>query len=376
MKNNFKYKCLFLLIMVAFSSCDIDDDENEIGNLRNLGGYAHLTDRTISVFDTDEQLNIDLFTNDQVQVESVEIIQDGQVVTEATVSGDNATFSPSALGNLQIGESYPIMVRAQLSNGEIAEAPASISVRNAISITEGPESIRFQDTTTTPLRFSTFSRYADIDNVTASWRRNAGGTFMDLDQDFDPSGDEINLGELDYDAMNLSVGDTLFYRFTAQSGNRTETVETAIPIRSQEFETSNQGTISNNATTNRYNLAEGEFAVGNDTGEIEFNEPQGFRTNQGIEFVEVDIPNNMTAAEYMAETDLFEAEEEFQNRTTMTSTDNVESGDVFIYKVTRQNEDEEEVVNYGIIRIESVTVVNQSDVTIAFEHAEGTIIRQ
>lgn len=376
MQQYLKYISLCLLLIAGFSSCDIDDDENELRDIIDLGGYAYLTDRSISVFDTDEQLNIDLFTNDQIQVESVEIIQDGQVVTEATISGENATFSASALGDLETGESYPIRIRANLSNGEIAEALATINVRSAVMVDEAPEVIRFQDTTSTLLSFSTFTRYAQVDNLTAFWKINSDGTYMELDEDFDPEGGEIDLGDLDYEEMNLRPGDTLYYRFDAQSGNRTESVETAIPVQSQIFESSDQATLGNSSSINSYDLGEGAYVQDVSEAEISFIDVQGFETLQGIQFVKVNVPDGMTAQEYFNNIDLFEAESQYQNGNLMTSVDMVENGDIFIYAVTRENEDGEDVVYYGKIRIGDTSVINQDQVSFDFEYSEGTILRE
>ena len=75
----------------------------------------------------------------------------------------------------------------------------------------------------------------------------------------------------------------------------------------------------------------------------------------------------MTPAEFLEETDLMEAENIYMDGTPMTSVEDLESGDMFVYRVVRPNEDGEEVVFYGIIRIGDTTIVNATDESFDFE---------
>src|SRR5690606_6961407 len=151
----------------------------------DLGGYAHLVNNSISLFDRNSDLSIRLFTADGVTVESVEIIQGGAVIGNATVSGETATFNSSILGDFtfpnangvdQRTGTYPIRVRATLSNGRIAEQPFTITVANSLTIATGNTSeAALSELPTTQIAFSTFNVQAAVDNREMYLRRGSQG---------------------------------------------------------------------------------------------------------------------------------------------------------------------------------------------------------
>jgi hypothetical protein len=387
MKKHFKSISLCILIAVGFSSCETDDNSLPP---TDLGGYAHLTDRTISLFDTNADLNLDLITNSGVTVTAVEILEDsldGAVIANAVVSGETASFNSSTLGEFvfidddsvaQPTGSFPIFISSTLSNGKMAGDPATISVVDAISFDEdSPESVKFMDSTTTILSYSTFTHSATIDNVILSWKKNEAGTYMESDLVLDVDGDEINLADIDYDAFDAGANDTIYYKFVANSGDLSQEIVAEIAILPQSFGAATDATLSPDAGMNEYNLGSGEYAIEGDTGEISFNEPSGFAL--AYDFVKVTVPMGMTAEEYFNNTDLMVAEAAYEAGTKITSVDNVSDGDVFIYKVTRTITDEDEVDAdfdfYGIIKIDNTIVVNGTENSFEFKYAEGTIIR-
>lgn len=373
MKKHFKSISLCLLVAVGFSSCSTDDNSIEP---TDLGGYAHLTDRKISVFDTNASLNLDLLTDSDVTVDAIEIMQDGAVIANATVSGETASFNSSTLGELEKG-SIPIFISSTLSNGKKAGDPASISVVDAISFVDTdktplPGSVKFMDSTTTMLAYKTYTRSATIDNVTLFWKKNDTGTYVESDMVLDVKGDEINLGNIDYDKFDAEVNDTLYYKFVANSGALSQEIETTIVILPQTFGESTSATLSADAGMNEYNLGSGDYAEAGETGEMSFTDPSGFDLT--VDFVKVAVPTGMTSAEYFNNTDLMVAEAAFNAGTKITSVDDVSKGDVYIYKTTRQSEDDEDMIYYGIIKIGDIIIVNGTK-SFEFEYAEGNIIR-
>ncbi len=386
MKKYFKSLSLVILIAVGFSSCETDDNSLDP---TELGGYVHLTDRTISLFDTNADLNLNLLTNSGVTVEAIEIHRDsfsGTVIANAAVSGETASFNSSALGEFVFIDdedvahptgSFPLFISTTLSNGNTAGDPATINVVDAISFDEDPGSVKFMDSTTTILSYTTFTHSATIDDVTLFWKKNKAGTYAESDLELDLEGDEINLAEIDYDALDAKVNDTIYYKFVATSGALSQEIETNVAILPQSFGAVSDATLSSAAGMNEYDLGTGEYAIEGETGEMSFKAPSGF--DLGVDFVKVTVPQGMTAEEYFDESDLMVAEAAYDAGTKVSSVGNVSNGDVYIYKITRTITDEDEVeadfVFYGIIKIDNTIVVNGTANSFEFQHAEGTIIR-
>jgi len=383
MKKHFKSISLCILIAVGFSSCETDDNSLPP---TELGGYVHLTDRTISLFDTNADLNLNLFTKSGVTVDAVEIQQDGAVIANAVVSAETASFNSSTLGEFvflddddveQPTGSFPVFVSSTLSNGKTAGDPFTINVVDAISFDDKPKSVEFMNNTETILSYETFTHSATIDDVTLFWKKNEAGTYAESDLVLDVDGDEINLGDIDYAAFDAKVGDIIFYKFVATSGALSQEIVAEITILPQSFGAATNATLSPEAGMNEYNLGSGEFAIEGETGEMSFKAPSGF--GLAVDFVKVTVPEGMTAEEYFNDTDLMVAEAAYNAGTKVTSVDNVSDGDVYIYKVTRTITDEDEVeedfVFYGIIKIDNTIVVNGTANSFEFKYAEGTIIR-
>jgi hypothetical protein len=382
MKKHFKSISLCILVAVGFSSCTTDDNSLDP---TNLGGYVHLTDGTISLFDTNADLNLNLITNSGVTVDAVEIQQDGAVIANATVSGETASFNSSSLGDFvflddddveQPTGSFPLFVSSTLSNGKKAGDPTSVSVVDAISFDEQPESVKFMDSTTTILSYSTFTHSAIIDDVTLFLKKNEDGTYVESDLVLDVDEYEINLADIDYDEFDTKVGDILFYKFVATSGALSQEIVAEIEILPQSFGAATDATLSAAAGMTEYNLGSGEYAIEGETGEMSFVDPSGF--GLAVDFVKVTVPA-IDAEDYFNDTDLFEAEAEYDAGAKLTSVGAVSNGDVYIYKVTRTITDEDEVeadfVFYGIIKIDNTVVVNGTENSFEFKYAEGTIIR-
>jgi hypothetical protein len=234
--------------------------------------------------------------------------------------------------------------------------------------------VEFMNNTESILSYSTFTHSATIDDVTLFWKKNEDGTYAESDLVLDVAGDEINLGDIDYDAFDAEVNDTLYYKFVANSGDLSQEIVAKIAILPQSFGAATDATLSAAAGMNEYNLASGEYAV---DGEMSFVDPSGFGL---VDFVKATVPMDMTAEEYFNNTDLFEAEAEYDAGVKLTSIVTVSDEDVYIYKVTRTITDEDDVesdvVYYGIIKIGDTVVVNGTENSFDFQYAEGTIIRE
>jgi|26BtaG_2_1085354.scaffolds.fasta_scaffold14572_2 hypothetical protein len=377
MKQQLKYLSLCFLA-VGLWSCD--DDEALI-DTREVGANAVLVDRNISVLDQNEDVTIELFTNN-VEFESITIEDgDGNVLTTANIGDGTASFSTSELGDFKFGDdndevtgTFDLRIVSMLSSGEVLNDPTSINVDHAIELSEVDE-ITYLDPTSdedeTILGYSVSTLSAPIDDFMLEWKKNKAGTYVeDTDVTLDPEGGEIDLADLDYDAYDLHPGDTLYYRFTATSGSLQDQVVTSVVVMPQTFGSSESATISNDATATQFSFTTGEhYAENSEEGEIKFTDPTGFEVVNDalISFVEV------TEDDFFSNADLMDAREMFEDGTPITSASNIESGDVFVYETTREVDDEQIVV-YGIFKVGNVTVVNGTAVSFEIEYKEGTIV--
>lgn len=387
MRKQTKYICLCLLA-VGLYSCEQDDDGVVINPDASAANIV-LLDNNISALDENEDLRIKLLS-DGVEFESVEIQgSEGNVLTDATVSDSTATFNASALGDIESGDAIDLWIVSTLSNGEMLRQPVTVNVFDAITLDENPGSIRYLDTTATSLsyitnvseNFANFEIYTptlppNIDNVNLLRKTSADADYVDTGETFNVEGDTINLGEINYEELGVGVGDTIFYRFEAESGELNQAVEAQVVIRTQDFGGSTATTLANDPSMAAYNLGEGAYVTETDSipAEIMFIEPLGFETMEDLDLVQADVPEDMTAAEYTAGLDLFKAEMTFEEGDEISSVDQVEAGDVYIYSTMRDG-----MTYYGYIMIGDVTIttVNDEETTsFNFEYAEGTIIRE
>ena len=385
MRNNIKYWGLCLFIAVGLASCESEEDDLQ-ERVSDLGGYALLTDRSLSRFDANEELNIDLITAEGVTAETVEILQDGEVVGTATVSGQSATFNSSILGNFTFPDddgvdqeegTYPVRIRTTYSNGNVSEDPFTISVGKVVSLGnaadeyDNPSETTMDSLSSVTLAYEVYSFSAPVDDVNLMLKKNEDGTYMPSGVELSTDGGYVELSETNYEELDLMVNDTLYYKFTATSGDMTDVVESSIAITPKAFSTSNSVTLTDDSLTNQLNLATGEISEeGNEEGEIRFLDPTGFEVINDVDlsFVEVE-------SDFFEEADVLTAREAFEAGDAQTSFTDLESGDTFVYKVTRQIEDEDgnvETFNYyGVLQISNVTSVDGEVVGYDVEYAEG-----
>lgn len=229
--NNIKILGLSLLAFTFFSC---DDDETVIDR-EHVGAYAYPT-TSLTVLDQDVDVPIELFTGSGVTFQSIEVQDsDGTSIESATISGDVATFSSSSLGEFSFGEdneptgSFDVRLVSQLSNGKTLDDSFTIDVGNAISIEE-VEEVPFDSSTEeedSQIGYIVETLGAPVDALELEWKVGSEGTYVADDTALNLEGGSINVTNLDRAAYNLSPGDTLYYRFTASSGELIDQVETS-----------------------------------------------------------------------------------------------------------------------------------------------------
>ena len=380
MKKQIKYWGLSLFLAAGLTSCESDEADYQEDATADIGGYARVTDRSISRFDRNSDLNINLFTAEGVTAETVEIVQGGSVIGSANVSGETASFNTSILGDFtfpnaggvdQQTGSYPLRVRTTYSNGQTSEDPFTVNVGKVISLGDNATETTMDSLSSVTLDYEVSTFSADVDDVLLELKKNSDGTYTDSDVDLDTEDGSVMLSETNYTDLDLDVNDTLYYRFTATSGSLNDVTSGQVAIIPKAFTNTNSATISNDLMTNQLNLGSGEVtADGTEGGEIRFLEPTGFEVIEGsnIDFVQVD-------EDFFDDADVLSARAAYENGTAMESFTNLENGDTFVYRTTRDVEDEDgnsETFNfYGVFQIGNVTVVDGIVVSFDIDYAEG-----
>ena len=380
MKKQIKYWGLSLFLAAGLTSCESDEADYQEDATADIGGYARVTDRSISRFDRNSDLNINLFTAEGVTAETVEIVQGGSVIGSANVSGETASFNTSILGDFtfpnaggvdQQTGSYPLRVRTTYSNGQTSEDPFTVNVGKVISLGDNATETTMDSLSSVTLDYEVSTFSADVDDVLLELKKNSDGTYTDSDVDLDTEDGSVMLSETNYTDLDLDVNDTLYYRFTATSGSLNDVTSGQVAIIPKAFTNTNSATISNDLMTNQLNLGSGEVtADGTEGGEIRFLEPTGFEVIEGsnIDFVQVD-------EDFFDDADVLSARAAYENGTAMESFTNLENGDTFVYRTTRDVEDEDgnsETFNfYGVFQIGNVTVVDGTVVSFDIDYAEG-----
>ena len=353
---------LSLFLVLGLASCDTEDESIDT---KNIGGYATLSTRSVTVFDTSEDLNINFFTAEGVTAESVEILQGETVAGTATVSGETASFNTSILGdftfededgNISSTGSYPIALRTTYSNGNTSLDYFTVSVGHAIELSsDNPSETNMDELDEVELAYEVGTFAATVDDVTLEVKEGSEGTYQMTSQVLPTDGEgSVVVGDIDFAALgiDLQVNDTLYYKFTANSGSLSDSASSSLAITPKAFMTSGSGTLSSDAE-----ISDLDF-------DLEYLDPTGFQVVEGSDLELVPL-----LADYFDTVDegVISAREAFMAGTGVTSATNLQNGDVFVYSATRtiENEDEEEVdvTVYGIITIGEVTNTNVDGVT-------------
>ncbi|WBL21873.1 hypothetical protein [Zunongwangia sp. HRR-M8] len=366
MKTTLKYLSIALISSGLLTSCDEDGFDDETVD---IGGYTYLEDTQISVLDRNADINFTVNTADGVSAQEVEIFMDGSSVGMGSIDGDTGTFNSSILGDFNFEDdaetgAYDFVIRTSYSNGNYSEDPFSISVEKVTELDEDNPSTTTLDSLST--RSIAYSNYAlsEIDDFSLMLKKNSDGTAIDSgldDLDFDD--ESFSIGDTDYEDLNIEVGDTLVYTLTSQSGSISDATTGSLIITPKDFSRSNTATLSNDNDMNQLDLLTAEnSADGSADGEIRFLAPNGFEVinDSNLSFVKVDN-------DFYENADVLSTKALYEDGESATSFTNLQSGDTFVYKVNRDDED----TMYGVFTVANMTIVNGNAVSIEFNYSEG-----
>jgi hypothetical protein len=174
----------------------------------------------------------------------------------------------------------------------------------------------------------------------------------------------------DVKSMNLVPGDilTYIYKVTTSTG-QTDSITSAIDIVSQPFGTEKVAILSDDISTNKFNLKSGMNYVNTDTsnGEIVFKTPFGI-SKEGTTVIDF-VKSNTTDFEMDG---LSQVKTVYDAGTKVTSLTGLAKGDIVIYKIVRGT-----VISYGMIKVgdvNSTTLNTTTTNSFGIAYKEGTFL--
>lgn len=375
---------LLVAFVGVFFSCD---NEGELPyKYVDLKGNVILKDKKITRFDQNEDLKISIITAEGVTVESIEVRKDSikTKVANAVIDDSSASFNASALAPYdkfgkdkdELYGSFDVSLLSKLSNGKTIDNKYPISVVKAVSFSSEVESIEYKrpydektkkgkDSIQKNIIYKVSPLYAKIDKVTLAWKKNEKGTYADTGKTLDIKKDTIDLRTLDYiTKYNLKVGDTLYYRLTAEKGSITESLETQVAIVTQATDVSGANQFF--ADKSYFNLT--TKSTKKEGAELEYGVNKISSTSSaGIQFVASSLTGKSLDT-YYSKGDLFKIKDDFNAGTSTTSISGLVKGKVYLYKVIRDSK-----TYYGMIKIGDILNTGTDSEKISIVYKEGTL---
>lgn len=393
MKKYIKQIATFALIAV-FASCDSADDNLD---LTSVGGNVVPTTSSISRLDNNFTLPLSTFTKEGVTVSKVEIYKNaakttsdpivfGDKVADATLTDGKATFNTSSLGSFDVfpvtsggtttltGKtgSFALAILSTYSDGSTTRATWTLTVGKGIvwqiynadgdpvtNATSGVSTIKYLDPTPVIITFAPVKKASTtVNSIVGEWSKN-DGPFSALPGTLPITHQDLDIAAIPYSTYGgIAVGDKITYRFTVTAGTQTDVISTTIEFVNQEFGADHNGSISNAADSNSF-----DFTTGAAGSEISFVSPFGITAGatSGITFVKSTLDFNAA--------DLFDADAAYTAGTKVTSLTNLVTGDVIIYKITRDGDD-----YYGILKITD-KVQGTTSQELKFLYKEGILLQ-
>ncbi|MFV0249392.1 MAG: hypothetical protein ACK5H1_10620 [Tenacibaculum sp.] len=364
----------FIFSVFLLASCDNENQQPVV----DLGANVLLEYGSISNFDRDEELDLKIITNPNVSVESISIFKDGTKVADANlISSDKATFSASVLSPYnQFGEDKDedfgtfddISIVSSLSNGNTIDNIYPITVKKALSLGNSSVSeIEYKNPYTSEehieVVYNVFTAKANLDEVKVEWKKNSGGAYATVDKDgglaFGLKTDTINLKSLDLSMLGFQKGDTLYCKFTAIKGVITESLETGIIILPQTMNSTGSFTFS--SENSQFSFSDSEEA------ELEYSYPSTLMSSGAITFSKLTLSGD-ELKDYYNRGDLFDARDDFEATSPVSTISSLQKDEVYLYKVVR-----DELEFYGMIKIGDIVIVNDQE-EISIEFKEGNIL--
>ncbi|TYP73481.1 hypothetical protein [Aquimarina intermedia] len=370
--NHIKRYLAFTIPVIAMISCS-DDDVNGVTFQENAAAVSIAPSR-ISTLDQNTEFTVTATSANEASVESVVISLQGENVSNLTeigtvsLVGNEGTISlSSATLDLSLEEANKDQAVVHLTTSGIAPSSTSIktiSIYNPVDASATSSVIEAETTINDTLKYEITTSSAEVDRVIIEQKVFFDGTYTEIPA---PTGDwHTSKSEYIFQGEDFTLNDTIYFKVTAFSGALSAVGdEVKVFVDTQRIDGISGGATLNTTTSN-YNLLESSLIA---DPEITFdNTIFGFKAAASTQITFVKITSS-DATEIFDEKDLLRAEAAYDLGTPVNEISNVQPNDVYVYKIQRTNEDGEQVNSTGLIKIDVVSVINNTN-SFEFSYAE------
>lgn len=410
-----------LALFASIASCSTEDysvDMLSAGG--SVSGTASATPGSISRLDIAVPITFKITTKEGVTATKIEIYKNtaltssapiilGDKVSDATIATDGKTaiYSSSTLGSFDVFPvkqddgtttldgttgTFPLAVKATFSDGTSTIIPYVQTIAKGIvwkildadglpvtNATSAISSFKLNDPTPVKIRFAAVKKAATtLTSIVGQWSKN-GGAYSALPGSItaDTKLKTIDIAAIPYSTYGgLVAGDEITYKFIVTAGTQTDYISTKITIKNQEFGASHSGSLSQDLTMNKFNLASATtYANETTNGEIVFTANFGFAKEGAtkIDFVKTTLDYDTT--------DLFEADAAYTAGTKVTTVTDLDIDSVILYKITRNVNlgtsdapDFQDVTYYGLLKVTDLSLSSSSKIEgFKFTYKEGEL---
>ena len=365
-------KKIFFIIaiaVVAFASCEKEEDYTFNDNL--VPGFGSQQTLFTSL---DNEVTVN-FTFNNPDVNQLTI---NHVIT--TAGDDTLKMNKGKIETVSISNKKGSVTfsRSDLAFGENTNTGTAKLTATATNV-EGKPSSNFKVNLEHPLQNLTLGETVYHDDAShymkVTYKRSTGidltvqrmvdkvndddaddeyGDPMGVSLNTEPNDDNLIIDSIEVVGNDYSINDTVYYKFTASSGNYDVENVISFPVEKPFYGTT--GTFTLDTTEEQaYNLVANKLVVdstGIDSADVAIN--YGGGTTIGFESDHNAMFSSATEEIY-ENNNVDEVESEYDANAASSSVTNVSKGDVYIYKTTREIDGETEEY-YGLLKVAEAVV--------------------
>lgn len=332
---------IFAVLLVFSVGCDKNEHILDTKTQESPG--ISLSPGAITELDDNVDIGISIAGSGISEVTVIRSSNGDQVATAGISDGEGtATVAKGDIGLNSAGDGATLLVRG--NNDLQSTRKTSVSMSHPVEAWLGfgnEAGTVFNNDTEHKFYYEIETVSATVQSVSIQQKIGANGTYADVSGTFDTAVDSVV-----FMGSNYSNNDTVYMKITATDGQETTTPKT-VSFVVNKYAFMNMGEVKLDTTTNlAFDLVANEKVMAGpdaDTADIEMVNVQltsiGFESNHNAMFVP-------TTKEVYDNNDIHEVMAEYDSGAPVASVPDVEAGDYFIYKTTRDGSE-----YYGLIRI-------------------------